>query len=436
MATRKELRDHEKEVNYFFEFTKIQRHFFKDFIQQLKKVNDPRSQSYITYSPETILYIILLKNVAGLDSMRSMSKGFNKEECIENMKNVLHLDELEELPHYDTINNFLEKLEVEELENIRTYMIKQLLQKRCFDAYRLKGRYWGVIFDGTGLYSFDHKHCEHCLKKEYKNKETGETQTVYMHHVLEAKLVIGNMVYSMGSEFIENESEDVTKQDCELKAFHRLAKKLKQTYKRLPICVLGDSLYACESVFRRCEKNKWKYHLRFKEGRIKSIASEFHMMKTIEKSRQENGLFWVNDISYNERTVNLMEAKLENEDGHTKQFLFITDLKINEKNATELVAAGRSRWKIENQGFNQQKNKRYYIERTNSHHYRAMKNHYLLTQIADILMQLYENGSSVIKKVKKTIKEKSLDLFEAIRGRIVTDKDLAELDTPIQVRFT
>ncbi|WP_228027536.1 transposase [Bacillus fonticola] len=65
-----------------------------------------------------------------------------------------------------------------------------------------------------------------------------------------------------------------------------------------------------------------------------------------------------------------------------------------------------------------------------------MKNHYLLTQIADILMRLYENGSSVIKKVKKTIKEKSLDLFEAIRGRIVTDKDLAELDTPIQVRFT
>ncbi len=51
-------------------------------------------------------------------------------------------------------------------------------------------------------------------------------------------------------------------------------------------------------------------------------------------------------------------------------------------------------------------------------------------------MRLYENGSSVIKKVKKTIKEKSLDLFEAIRGRIVTDKDLAELDTPIQVRFT
>lgn len=55
----------------------------------------------------------------------------------------------------------------------------------------------------------------------------------YMHHVLEAKLVVGDMVLSIGSEFIENESEDVSKQDCELNAFHRLAKKLAQNQRRL-----------------------------------------------------------------------------------------------------------------------------------------------------------------------------------------------------------
>lgn len=49
-----------------------------------------------------------------------------------------------------------------------------------------------------------------------------------MHHVLEAKLVVCDMVFSIGSEFIENESEEVTKQDCEMKAFYRLAKKIKE----------------------------------------------------------------------------------------------------------------------------------------------------------------------------------------------------------------
>lgn len=70
-----------------------------------------------------------------------------------------------------------------------------------------------------------------------------------MHHVLEAKLVVGKMVLSIDSEFIENESEDVPKQDCELNAFYRLTDRLKRTFKRLPICILADSLYACEGVF-------------------------------------------------------------------------------------------------------------------------------------------------------------------------------------------
>lgn len=97
---------------------------------------------------------------------------------------------------------------------------------------------------------------------------------------------------------------------------------------------------------------------------------------------------------------------------------------------------GRSRWKIENEGFNQQKNLRYYIEHANSHNYTAMKNHYLIIQITDFLMQLYENGSAILKTFKKTAKEKSSNLFEAIRTRQITDEDITALDKPIQVRFT
>jgi hypothetical protein len=37
-----------------------------------------------------------------------------------------------------------------------------------------------------------------------KNKD--HLYASYMHHVLEAKLIVGNMVLSVASEFIENES--------------------------------------------------------------------------------------------------------------------------------------------------------------------------------------------------------------------------------------
>lgn len=367
--------------------------------------------------------------------MRNMTERLNKDECIENVRKILKFHLLPELPHYDTINNFLCGLDMAELEKIRTYMIRKLVEKRCFEAYRIEDKYWGINIDGTGLYTFNERHCDHCLKREFKDKETGETKTIYMHHVLEAKLVVGGMVFSVASEFIENETEEVTKQDCELKAFYRLARKLKQTFKRLPICLLGDSLYACETVFEICERNRWNYIFRFKEGRIKSIASEFKLLKEIEQKHSKNTT-WINGISYNRRTVNVMETTIKVEENKTKHYVFITDLPITKKNVERLIQTGRNRWAIENQGFNQQKNHRFQIEYANSHNYNAMKNHYLMTQIADIMMQLYENGIKMVREFKKTAKEISSNLLEAIRTRTLTDEDMEMLDKPLQVRFT
>ncbi|HAJ3957504.1 transposase family protein [Fictibacillus sp. Mic-4] len=437
MMTRQEKREKEKEFDYFFEFLKIKKHFFKDFIDRLQQVKDHRCQSHISYRVEVLLFTLLLKNIFGLKSMRDMTERLNKDECIENVRRILKLDLLPELPHYDTINNFLCGLDMEELEKLRTYMVRKLVEKRCFEAYRIEDRYWGIIIDGTGLYTFNERHCDHCLKREFRDKETGETKSIYMHHVLEAKLVVGEMVFSVASEFIENESENVPKQDCELKAFHRLAKKLKKTFKRLPICVIGDSLYACENVFELCEKNRWKYIFRFKEGRIKSVATEFEQLKKMKQPvAKEKKTFWINGISYNQRTVNVMETTIGKRDGKSHRYVYITDFPITKKNVEHLLHAGRSRWKIENEGFNEQKNLRYEIEHANSHHYNAMKNHYLMTQIADILMQLYENGVKILKEFKKTIKQKSSDLLETFRKRTLTDEDFQHLGKTIQVRFT
>lgn len=51
------------------------------------------------------------------------------------------------------------------------------------------------------------------------------------------------MVFSIATEFIENEYEEYEKQDCEINATKRLLKKLKYKFKNLPICILGDSLF-------------------------------------------------------------------------------------------------------------------------------------------------------------------------------------------------
>lgn len=51
-----------------------------------------------------------------------------------------------------------------------------------------------------------------------------------------------------------------------------------------------------------------------------------------------------------------------------------------------MIIVGRGRWKVENDGFNNQKNGLYWISYINSQASNVMKYHYLLTQIAYMVM--------------------------------------------------
>ena len=441
--TRKQKREMEKKINFFGEFIKIRNHFFKDLNKKLANIKDERNQSYTTYEPDIILFTVIMKNVSGIVSMNKMTNDFNDAVSIENFATVLGYESLEEIPHYDTINNFLKRLEVVELEKIRDYMVRELFKKRSLEKYRLLDKYWCIAIDGSQLFSFKERHCEHCLKKEHRNKDTGEVESVtYYHTVLEAKLVLGNMVFSILTEFVENENESVSKQDCEINAAKRLMKKLKYKFRKLNICLLGDSLYSCDSIYELCGECKWKFIFRFKEGRAKTLWEEIQAIKKIEDDKSTTNLTYINEISYKKRlisAVDFIETKDEtSEDMNTndkrpKNFVFVTNINLTKRNVLKIVAAGRSRWKIENQGFNNQKNIRYNIEHACCLDYQAIKNHYLLVQISDILRQLLENGSGAIKELKAGIKEISSRILESFRREPLTSEDISQLNQHIKI---
>lgn len=91
---------------------------------------------------------------------------------------------------------------------------------------------------------------------------------------------------SIMTEFVENQGE-AEKQDCELKAFYRLIKRLRDEFPMLPICICGDSLYACDNFFTECQAAGCRYLLRFKEGSIPSIYGEYQELRKWEGNRQE-----------------------------------------------------------------------------------------------------------------------------------------------------
>lgn len=439
-AEKRELR--RKIKKEIAEFIKIQNHYFPRLLEDIKNIMDGRKQNYITYEIEVIIYMMLLKNVCSIASMQELSDTFSEDECVKNIYKILGLEEKEWLPHYVTINECLSKLECEELEKIRKKMIYNLIRKKSFDEAKFLGEYWLVIVDATQLFCFKERHCKHCLTKTF-NKGKEDEKTIYYHQVLEAKIVLGDsLIFSIATEFIENPKENPTKQDCEINSFKRLAESVKKMFPRLPICLMGDSLYACEPIFTLCKKNRWEFLIRYKDGSIPTLAEEYEEIKNMSGNEEEivdieevykrkpkvkatHKMKWVNDLDYNGHIVTVMELEIDKDGKRWQEFQWVTSLRILSRTAYAFAETGRKRWLIENEGFNIQKNHRYFITHANSLDYNAMKNHYLLTQLADILLQLYEDGIPGLKVLKRTIANISAGLLECLRKQSLTDDDVS-----------
>lgn len=414
---RKEKRENCKEINMLEEIIKIINQYFPELLNEFDKLTDKRNQSYVVYKMRVIFLVRLIGLMCEIKSMNELSRELNTEEAIENVAKICGI-ELDEIPHHDTINDVFEKIEVEEIEKINKYIIKRMIRSKILDKYRIREKYFHIVVDGTGLATSRKRYNENCLVKN-KTDKRGNTYQEYSTYVLEAKLVVGNMVFSIGTEFVENKEEiekmsnsksEKTKQDCEIEAFKRLAKKIKKNFPKLKIIISGDALYAKSSVLKVCEENGWKYIIRFKEGAIPTLYNYFEKLSKKYNESKIRGYEIKTNLEYKEYKINVIRYKKNEE----TEFTYITDLPISDKNIEETIYLGRKRWKIENEGFNMQKNRTFDIGHLYSKNQTAIKVHYLVIQMAHIIRQLLEKGSTKIKMLKLKIKEISQKIKEAL----------------------
>lgn len=59
-------------------------------------------------------------------------------------------------------------------------------------------------------------------------------------------------------------------------------------FPKLPICILGDSLYACGPVFDICKKNKWEFLIRYKDGSIPTLAEEYQEISKMGEMKKKS----------------------------------------------------------------------------------------------------------------------------------------------------
>lgn len=147
-VTRKDTREHLAQLHLACELVKAIKHFFPGLLPMLRKLPDPRNQSYITYSSQVLLMTRILSSVFYISSMRKTSEEFNSEAVIENIGYLCGEPELKELPYWETINDYLKRLEPALLQETVCALVRRLLRMRSFEGNRVRGKYWQIIIDG------------------------------------------------------------------------------------------------------------------------------------------------------------------------------------------------------------------------------------------------------------------------------------------------
>jgi len=448
---RKEKKESKRVIEVFY---KTQHRFVPKLSKWIALIEDPRQKNKIKYNIEHLLWIGIFLFLMKLGSRRQINFQFQTEEFKENL-NLLSKGKAVRVADHGTLENLLKQLPVEFLCWLKQQIIKRLIRMRALEKYRLFEKYYLISVDGTGYLNFGkRRHCPNCLTR----KTHGETH--YYHNILEAKIVTENgFAFSVETERIENVRGDKKtfkrwRQDCELKAFYRLAPRLKKKFPQLKICLVLDALYANGEVFQLCDKYGWKYIITFKEGSMPDMFRWWERMKeigSVEKAQIIRGkntqkFAWINDLPYIRPPFKEVTAKLnileyrETEKDIAKKFVWITNFNINENTFEKIAKSGRMRWKIENEGFNTQKNGGYNLEHSYSHNEVASSNYYQLLQIAHIFAQLMEKGSLLKKQIQKnfgSLRNIAKQLLEDFRTKIFTQQALQScLATPFQIRFS
>jgi len=361
----------------------------------------------IVYDAPFLVMMGVMMFLEKLGARRQVKFEFGTEAMLANI-NALAKTSAKQMAHPDTLQYLMGRMRYAQLAGLVVTALRALIRKRVLERFRMLGYYLAAV-DGTGQFVFNHRHCAHCLTQKH-----GDV-TTFFHMLLEAKLVTRNgMAFSMATEFIENPGPSPTKQDCEQRAFARLVTQLKGAFPQMQMCLLLDALYLGEPVLALIEDNNWKYVITFKEGSAPAVWRDFddlsklcpenRITRTYKGAGQE--FRWVNDIAFGGRKVNAIECVETASDGTRTHYAWATNVEVTKDNVSTIAnEGGRLRWKIENEGFNEQKNGGYGLEHAYSEKPNAAKNYYMLLQLAHLIETLVQKGNLLARMLGRSLRD-------------------------------
>lgn len=389
---------------------------------------------------EQVIFSGLMMFILRYRSLRSF--------CIENkgnpstIKNFSRWISISDLPSDDELRYCLQTLSTRSLNHLLKDYHYTLERKKILAADKLFNRHELVSLDGTGQLCSQNIKCEHCLTRVH---QSGEVQ--FYHGQLLASLTNINASYALPLQFepIQHSETETqySKNDCELNAGKRLLAQLRTQFPKRSFCILGDNLFAVDSILKLILERNWHFMITAKPEKNKEVFFMFEYLHErraqldfVDKEGVTHCCRWANGLplkqySKNEKivSVNLLEYQEINAEGKlVYKNSWITDFEVTKDNVKTLAKAGRARFVIENRNFNEQKNLGFQTEHNFGHFGNLPNVFFGLAQIAQLITELFslwKTGKEWINTVGS--KRRYFERLAVIIGATILPEDNALL---------
>jgi hypothetical protein len=424
------------------EQVKVFRAMLPILLQRLSKIADPRNPKKNKHKLTVLMIYGILCFAFQMGSRREANREMTRPMFEENLRALF--PDLEELPHADTLARLLARIDVTQIEQAHLDMIHHLIRNKKFRRYLIRGCY-PVAVDGTQKLSRAVLWAVECLERRVRAKkdtsQENKSQTdqpteqesakEYYVYVLEANLAFANgMVIPLLSEILSAQEGDsqTAKQDCEQKAFHRLAQRLKKCFSHLPIILLLDGLYPNGPIIEACRQNNWDFMMVLQDDSLPTVWEEIEGLKKYQSQNQrsqkwgdrQQHFWWVNEISYSYKDP--VSGKTKTQKVHAviceenweeiapgstsvvkkrSKHAWLSDQPLHPGNVHERCNLGaRHRWGIES-GILVEKHHGYQYEHCFSYEWEAMRGYHYLMRLGHALNVLARYSYALAKYVRE-----------------------------------
>lgn len=393
------------------------------FSSSVEKIEDHRKKpEYSEYSVKDIMntaFAMMYFQDPSLDHFqRRMQESSNRS-------NLQTMFGVENIPQQKRIRTFIDDVNPRVFSGAFTDVLKRIGSR--LENFKFNDKYLCPI-DASQYFISKSLNCKHCLEKKHRDGSKSYSHSVLLPMIVHPKM---KQVIPLFPEEIRNE-DGKKKQDCEINAAKRLIPKLKESYPGYPLVIMGDGLYAKQTFVELVLENGFDYMLVAKKDYNKGFMEEVERRRgssrleslKIEQGSKEYLYEWTSEVNLRKtgetlfaNFLSLTIFDLKNEK-ISYENTWMTNLEISEFNAMEMVRAARSRWKVENEGFNTLKNQEYSMEHNYGHGENNLAfNFLLLTLLSHLYHQAHELDDPVYQTLKES-KGTQKNFWDSIRSAI------------------